>query len=376
MTSKYIFRFAFISLLANQLVGSDEFDFNMDELEKIELKQYDYSGYLNFEHKHQVLNKNSLMYPSKNKDSQESFLGELFFNYKYFQDKITFNTDFVANYEDIDKDIKDTYIINQAVFSYKFDEFHEVNLGKKTPKWGKGYFFNPIAFIDRKKDPNKPEANKEGFSQINYKFNKVYDSDLKNIGLDISYIPTSEDLNNELYPTNSDILALKLYMLYRDIDIDIAYLYNNQDVDKIGIDFSTNLETNFEIHGEFAKDDKDKYSYLMGLKYLTDNELTITSEYFYQNEQLLKNQPFWDNRYLINKLNQKDPFSFLYWNIYYMNSLNLEDNSHQNTIGFTNTKIKNLTLDFSITKMNGDKTTEYGTKLIDSYSWLQLKYSF
>lgn len=241
---------------------------------------------------------------------------------------------------------------------------------------GKGYFSNPIAFIDRKKDPNEPEANKEGFIQLNYKFNKVYQGNLQNVGFDFTYIPTSEDFNEDLYSQKSDIFASKVYFLYKDIDIDLAYVYSNKEPNKFSIDFSTNLQTNFEIHGEYAKLDNGDFSYLLGLKYLTNSELTIISEYLYQNKQQSTKQALWDNQYFINKLTQKDPFDILYWNVYFMDSLNIEDKSHQDTIGITYLGIKNLELDFSISKLSGNKTSEYGTKLINNYTWLQIKYSF
>lgn len=365
-----------LSLSLCSTFATDEYGFSMDELEQIELKNYDFSGYVKTQHKHQVFNQDSAMFASKDKNSQETYLGEFFINYKYFQDKFTFNTDFVANYENIDSVEEDTYTINKVVVNYKFNDSNELNIGKRTSKWGKGYFFNPIAFIDRKKDPNEPEANKEGFAGLNYKFNKVYEGDLQNIGLDFTYLRTTKDFNEELYFQESNMFASKLYILYKDIDIDIAYLYSNKDTNKFGVDFSTNLQTNFEIHGEYAKEDDGYYSYLLGLKYLTDSEFSIISEYFYQNEKLLSNQPFWDNRYLINKFTQKDPFGFLYLNVYFMNSLNLNDKSGQNTIGIINTKWKNLEIDFSATQMDGDATSEYGKKLVDSYTWLQVKYSF
>ena len=37
------------------------------------------------------------------------------------------------------------------------------DVGKKTFKWGKGYAWNPVAFIDRPKDPTDPDLAQEGF---------------------------------------------------------------------------------------------------------------------------------------------------------------------------------------------------------------------
>lgn len=355
---------------------ADDYSFDFAELEEIEVKSYEYNGYLKAQQKHQVLNKSSSKFNTKNKNSMDTYLGEAFINFKYYKNDYTFTTDFVANYKNIDKVEEDVYTLNQAFLSYKYDNNHLLTLGKKTSKWGKGYFFNPIAFIDRKKDPNNPEESREGYTQLNYNYNKVFNSDIENISFDTAYIKTSSSMNDDLYEEDSNIIALKLYMLYKDIDIDLAYFYSDKQANKIGIDFSTNIETNFEIHGEYSRSDDGYYATLLGLKYLTNYELTITSEYYYQNEIQEKTTPFWDNKYLLNKFSQKEPFDILYYSVYYKNSLNLNDNSHQNNLGIIYTGIKNLDIDFSIGKYFGDSNSEFGSKLIDKFTWAQIKYSF
>lgn len=365
---------AFI-LFASFVFGND-YEFNFDELETIETKPYEYNGYLKGEYKYQSLNDSSPLYPSKNKNSQDSYLGEFFLNYKYFLDDFTFYADIMTNYKNIDNNEESKINLNQTFVNYKYNSNHQVYIGKKTAKWGKSYYSNPVGFIDIKKDPNDPEANREGFTQINYKYNKVFNSDLKNLSFDLVYLRTSEDFNEYLYNSDSNIIALKAYILYKDIDIDLMYAYSNKDANKMGLDFSTNIETNFEIHGELASHDDGYYSYLLGLKYLTQNDLTILSEYIYQNETLDKNTALWDKKYFINSFTQKEPFDILYFNVYYKNILNLNDDSCQNKIGFVYSKIKNLDLDLSFNKNIGKNGSEYGNKLIHSTVWLSLKYSF
>jgi len=355
---------------------ASEYEFNFDELETIETKAYEYSGYIQGDYKYQSINKDSPSFPSKNKNSQDIYLGEFFLNYKYFQENYTFHIDLMANYEDIDNFKNNKTTLNQGFINYKYDDNHQLYLGKKTPKWGKGYYFNPIAFIDRKKDPNDPEASREGFTQLNYKYNKVLENDLKNIAFDAIYLRTTKDFNKDLYTDSSNILALKTYLLYKDIDIDFIYTYNDKQTNKLGVDFSTNLETNFEIHGEYGRFDNGFYSSLLGFKYLTENELTILSEYYYQSETQSKNTPFWDKKYLINSFTQKEPFDLLYVSIYYKNSLNLKDDSFQNKFGVLYTGITNFDLEFSYLKNSGKNSSEYGSKLIDNTSLVSLKYSF
>ncbi|MEA3315838.1 MAG: hypothetical protein U9Q30_08290, partial [Campylobacterota bacterium] len=333
-------RFLFsISILSSTLIAND-YGFNFDELEAIEIKSYEYNGYIKGDYKYQELDENY----------KNIYLGEFFLNYKYFKDNYTFHLDIMANYENIDNKEDDKTTLNQGFLNYKYDDNHQVYIGKKSPKWGKGYYINPIAFIDIKKDPNNPEASREGFTQLNYKYNKVLNSSIKNIAFDMVYIKTTKNNNEELYNENSNILAFKTYLLYKDIDIDLIYSYSDKDYNKIGFDFSTNIKTNFEIHGEYGRFDNGYYSYLLGLKYLTLDELTILSEYYSQNKTQEKNIPFWDKRYIINSFTQKEPFDILYFNLYYKNIYNIDDNSHQNKLGFIYSGIKNLELDTSISK--------------------------
>lgn len=366
----------FSSFALVTLIFASDYEFSFDELETIETKSYEYNGYIKSEYKYQSINKESPSYPTKNKSSQETYLGELFLNYKYFKDKYTFHIDVAANYENIDHNKDNKTTLQQGFINYKYNNNHQFYLGKKTPKWGKGYYFNPTAFIDRKKDPNDPEASREGFTQINYQYNKVLNNDLKNITFDMVYLQTSKDTNEYLYGDDSNILALKTYILYKDIDIDLIYLYSDKSENKAGIDFSTNIETNFEIHGEYGRYDNGYYSYLLGFKYLTLNDLTILSEYYFQNQTQQQSSQFWDEKYFINSLTQKEPFDILYTNIYFKNILNINDNSFQNKLGFTYSGIKNFDLDISFTKNCGKRSTEFNSKLIDSTAWINVKYSF
>lgn len=363
-----------ISIVFNAF--ADNYSFNLDELESIETKSYEYGGYIKGEYKYQMINESSPLYPSKNKDVQDTKLTEAFLNFKYFQDSLSFHTDLMANHENIDHIQEETYTLNQAFVNYKYDANHQLYLGKKTLKWGKGYFFNPVAFIDRKKDPNDPEASREGYFLANYQYNKVYEGDLQNFAFDIVFLQTASNFNDNLYENHSNILALKSYFLYRDIDIDLVYIYSDKQTEKVGLDFSTNLQTNFEIHGEFGKFSSGYYSYLLGFKYLNEKELTILFEYYYQSQIQAKNSPFWDKSYLITSLTQKEPFDMLYLNAYYKNTLNLQENSHQNKIGILYIGVKNFDFDFSISKNFGKSTSEFGSKLIQEFAWLSIKYSF
>lgn len=355
------------------LLFGDDYSFDMD---KIEVKSYEYSGYIKGEHKYQNLNENSPVFFTKNKDFISSYFGEAQFNFNYFWQDFKLNSKFSTNYEDIDGISEQTYSIDELHVDYFLSENHSFLIGKKSLKWGKGYFFNPVAFFDRKKDPNNPENAREGYIFASYGFNKTFDSDLKNFGLNVVFMPTRGDINDDFYAKNSNNLALKAYFLYKDIDIDLVYFYSDELKEKVGFDFSLNVLSNFALHGEFAKEINGYDSHLIGLKYLTQSDLTITSEYFYQSEQLAKTTPFWDKKYFINKFSQKEPLEIIYSSVYYKNSLNLEDKSHSNSLGFTYKFKNSIDVDISYNFLVGDKQSEFGTKLNENFIWSKITWYF
>jgi len=355
------------------LLFADDYSFDMKE---IEVKFYEYSGHLKAEHKYQKLNENSPVFATKNKDYMNSYFAEAEFNFKYFWDEFNLNSKLTSLYKNIDSVDDEVYTIDELHVNYTLNKNSSFMLGKKSLKWGKGYFFNPVAFLDRKKDPNAPENAREGYILSAYSFNKTYNFDLKNFGLNIVYMPTNEDYNEDFYTQKSNNLALKAYFLYRDIDIDFMYFYSDKMNDKIGADFSFNLLTNFEIHAEIAKEINGYSSHLIGLKYLTANDLTITSEYFYQSKQLDKKTSFWDKRYIINKLSQKEPFEILYSTVYYKNLLNVDDNSHSNSLGFTYSFKNSINIDVSYNFLLGKNTSEFGSKLNENYLWSKIIWYF
>ncbi|MEA1913684.1 MAG: hypothetical protein U9N30_00070 [Campylobacterota bacterium] len=343
---------------------ADDYSFDMDE---IEVKSYQYSGYLKAEHKKQNL---------KNDTSRDALFGEAFLDFDYFKDNFTLSSQTSASMNNIDGTKQTNLILNELYGEYKYTSNHSWTLGKHSLKWGKGYFFNPVAFLDRKKDVNDPESSREGYILGKYTFNKVYQGAVQNFALDLVVMPTSFHTNDDFYNQSSTNVALKTYFLVNDIDIDFIYVHNNQLQDRWGVDFSANLQTNIEIHGEFAKQKHGEKSALLGLKYLTTNDLTITSELFYQSEQLDQTQSFWDNKYFMNKFSQKEPLGIVYCSAYYKNSLNLKDHSYSNTLGVNYGFKNNIDLDLSYNFTHGDNQSEFGSKMVEDFLWTQLSWHF
>ena len=69
------------------------------------------------------------------------------------------NTDYKKSY--LGEDQKTT--VYEGFLSLKPSSSLTIDIGKKTLRWGKGYAWNPVAFVDRPKDPDDPELSLEGF---------------------------------------------------------------------------------------------------------------------------------------------------------------------------------------------------------------------
>lgn len=374
----YKFILVFLAVLVS--LSSDEYDFDMDAIEKT---PYESSGYLRVEDKAQRLN-NDL------KDFQNYIHLEGLLDFSYDYEMFKLKTSLMATQDYIESKLNDNDLqVNELYLEAKLTTNHTLLVGKESLQWGKGYFFNPVAFFDRVKDPSEPTQVREGFVIAKYSYNKSFSGELKNLSFDFVYLPATKEINKDYYSlvTNSDSadnIAMRLYLLLYDTDIDFIYSYSNVANNKIGIDFSKNIQANFEIHGEYAKVQNAGYSYLLGIRYLTDSDLTIISEYLYLSQGLNQDEikstnstlPFIAKDYLITLITQKEPFEWLYSSIYYKNMLNLQDMSQQNKFGVTYAFKNNLNVDFSYNINSGTTLSEFDKKQVKDFLWLRLTWSF
>lgn len=370
-------------LLASVVTYADDYSFDM---ESIETKSFEYSGYLRTEYKYQNLNEDSPLYTllGRNDATQNTSLNEALFRFTYYKDDFKLISSLSARYVNIDGTDETLFTAYQLYAHNTLSVNHSIDVGKKTLKWGKGYFFNPTAFLDRPKDPTQPENAYEGFVMANYSYNKSFEGDLQNLKLDLIYMPTTSSVNNDFYNATSTNLALKLYLLYLDTDIEFIYLYSDEQKDKVGFTFSKNLLPHFEVHGEYAKEINGYHSYLLGLKYVTQSDITITSEYYYDSDGLTKDEikssfkllPFAGKSYFVNKFAKKEPFGIVYSSVYFRDMLNTEDNSHLDALGFIYTFKNNIEIDFSYNLNSGDKESEFGKKMVSDFAWLKATWYF
>ncbi|RJQ41688.1 MAG: hypothetical protein C4550_01205 [Nitrospiraceae bacterium] len=336
------------------------------------------------------------------------------------------NTDYKKSY--LGEDQQTT--IYEGFLSVKPSSSLSIDVGKKTLKWGKGYAWNPVAFVDRPKDPDDPELSLEGFIVASADYIKSFQGPLKTISFTPVLIPVYKHVNNTFGDIDKLNFAGKLYFLFYDTDIDLIVLTGGSKTTRYGVDFSRNITTSLEIHGEFAfiNDYKknfidsngnnfgkeyDAKSYLIGLRYLTEKDTTYIFEYYRDgtgftsgemrdyftfinngydsyvstgSDSLLKKalsvtegnygriNPMRD--YLYFRVSQKEPFDILYFTPSVTLITNINDKSFSFSPELLYTGITNLELRLKAAFVSGERLSEYGEKQNDYRVELRARYYF
>jgi len=324
----------------------------------------------------------------------------------------------------------DETVLYEGYFSHKPSAFLILEAGKKNLKWGKGYAWNPVAFVDRPKDPDDPDLNLEGFFMGSADYTRSFQGSLKTVSLTLALVPVYGDLNDDFGEQDHLNAAVKLYLLWRDTDIDFMALAGESKPQRYGMDFSRNLFSNLEIHGELAwirdfeksvmnasgtliQEDEDVWSALLGLRYLSAIETTYFLEYYHNGtgftEQEMNDffafvekgyerfissgdaaplrkagnlaegrygRPNPMKNYLYARISQKEPLDILYFTPAITGILNLEDRSYSISPELLYTGVTNFEMRLKGTVLAGDRFSEYGEKQNDYRLEFRIRYFF
>lgn len=411
--------------------AGEKFSFNVEEFEK---KSFEWGGYAELKWEHMNLNQDAafemLNLAGKSRSTLDRLSGTLQIDGSYINGITSLNWTMQASGQQDDLDWYDQADIFEAYASLKPTPQFTVSLGKKSYKWGKGYAWNPVGFLNRPKDLNDPEEALEGYITVDLDLVKSFAGELQTLALTTVILPVWDEINEDFGEINNINLAVKLYLLYKDTDIDLICYTGNSRSNRYGLDFAKNLATNFEIHGELSyipnqkttvlQEDgsallreKSVLSGLLGLRYLSENDITSVIEYyhndagystgeidrFYQlvvkgekqffssgTDLLLhkahemskkgygKPQP--GRNYLYGRFTQKEPFDILYFTPGLITIYNLDDHSFSISPEIVYTGFTNWEMRLRCTFLEGSSFTEYGEKLIRNKLELRLRYFF
>ncbi|MBN1473238.1 MAG: hypothetical protein JW914_01355 [Syntrophaceae bacterium] len=306
----------------------------------------------------------------------------------------------------------------------------KIDVGKKTLKWGKGYAWNPVAFADRPKDPDDPEQAMEGYVIATADFIRSFGGPLKTLSFTPVLFPVYEHINSDFGNTNHLNIAGRLYFLFYDTDIDLLFMAGGSRPNRYGFDFSRNLTTNFEIHGEYAwttnhrktvmdpagaarQVEDEAHSFLVGLRYLTSFDLTTIMEFYHNSAGFSRDEMknFYSlissgfnayqtsgdltglgramqlaesgyarssamRNYLYVRLIQKEPFGILYFSPSLTCMINMDDLSASIIPELLYTGITNLELRLRAGFITGAGDSEFGEKQNDYRIELRIGYYF
>ncbi len=410
---------------------SAEFTFDMSEVEK---KPYSFSGYLESKLLLFGLDQETALYRLRFYDQNEGntthefdLRAQLDLGYQHGLFEVFVQPDIL--YTDSYRESGMTSKLLQSYFAIRPWTPLSVYVGKRSVKWGKGYAWNPVGFIERAKDPNDPDLAREGYVLLGLDWTKSFDGALKTITLSPVLLPVHEKVNADFGQVDQVNVAGKLYLLLFDTDIDLMCLVGESKADRFGADISKNLTSNFEVHGEAAVIDGfkkkridavgqvterayDAASYLLGLRYLTAVDTTYILEFYhneagfdprqmmdyysyvdsgYQQFLLTGDTALWNQatsfggayggqnpmrQYLYLRVSQKDTFGILYLTPALSWIQNFSDDSFFVSPeiiykGFTNREFQ---LKCGI--LSGEEDTEYGEKQNNYKTELRIRYYF
>src|SRR4030043_524723 len=415
--------------------AEEEYKFDLSEIEK---KPYHIGGYAELRPVVFWLDRDASLYKLKffNRDegnTLEEYNGKLQLEGSFEKGiaRLFVRTNFDLQYSYLGWDHNETKrMIYEGYLSLKPSDSLNFKFGKQTLLWGKGYAFNPVAFISKPKDPDDPELALEGFIAASADYIKSFSGPLKTFSITPVIFPVYEHINDDFGKINRFNFVGKLYFLFYDTDIDLIGLTGGSKTNRFGMDFSRNITTNFEVHGEFAfinnqtkkvidsqgKISESKFdakSYLLGIRYLTSSDTTFIFEYFRNgtgfshlemkdyfsfidkgydlflsngNDALLKKassvtegnygrpNPMQDYLYL--RVTQKEPFDILYFTPAITGIMNLNDKSVSISPELLYTGITNLELRLKAIALVGQNGTDYGEKPNDYRIELRVRYYF
>ncbi len=410
--------------------GAQEFSFDASEFEK---KPFEFGGYI--EAKQEMLRTRPdsvgyrLAYPDEAaRDSLNRSTATLELNGKWNAGSLTadFRSRSSLSGDEFERSQEPGTLLDGGL-RWSLGESLLLDAGKRAVRWGKGYAWNPVGFIERAKDPNDTQLSREGYYMSSAEWVKSFDAPLKTLSLTAYYLPQKGDLNQDFGLQEQHNAALKSYALLYDTDIDAYWLSDGSRPARFGFDFSRNLGASIEIHGEWARSLNTPSnllnadgsvsrsqghvdSYLIGTRYISESLVTWVAEYYhngagYSEDELETFYRFADTAlapgasaqqaqkarslaqsgyarsnpgqdYLYLRASKPEPFGWLYTSVALTSIMNLQDHSLQITPEFSYTGIQDLELRTRAVFLHGDRSQEFGQKTAGRRFEVYARYSF
>ena len=424
LTISLLFRLSLLLMFLFPAAGLAEESYTFD-IGEIEKKPYHFGAYVELRPMVYLLDEDAalykLQYYADDPGSAEEELNarvQLEGSYEKGKGRLYLKTNTDLVYSSFSQGDEKT-VIYEGYASYHLTDSLKIQIGKRNLKWGKGYAWNPVNFLDRIKDPDDPDQSLEGSIMASMDYIRSFEGPLKTVSFTPVIFPVYNHINDEFGVNNRLNLGAKLYFLLYDTDLDLIYIADGSRTARMGMDFSRNVTSSFEIHGELAHirnnrqqtldaaglthtETADATSGLIGIRHLTAFDLTTIVEYYRNgtgfdvdamenyfryikkgfdvfrttgNAAMIgtaqklassgygRSNPMED--YLYIKLSQKEPLDILYFTPSVAAIININDGSFNVTPELLYTGIKNLELRLRAGFIRGQTDTEFGEKAAD-----------
>jgi len=427
-----IFTFLLSRFTFHSLLYAEEYKFDASEVEK---KPYHIGGYLEFYPILFSFDKNAALYKlnfyNRNMgDTTKQYNGNLQLEGSLEKGISRLYVKTYTNHNNSYQGETTKTTIFEGYGSLKPSSSLIMEFGKKTLNWGKGYAWNPTAFLDRPKNPDDPELSREGYIVASMDYTKSFSGALKTFTFTPVLMPVYSGVNDDFGEVDHLNAASKFYFLFYDTDIDLMFLTGRSKTTRYGMDFSRNITTALEIHGEFSlingyaqtsvdsngnqfQRSYNAKNYLIGMRYLIKQDTTYIMEYYrngtgFNSKEMRDYFSFidkgyatymkTDNTYQLNKtatlfqgpygrinpatnylylrVSQKDPFDILYYTPAITLIANVDDKSFSLAPELTYTGITNLEIRLRTIFLVGQKGSEFGEKQNDYRIDLRIRYYF
>jgi hypothetical protein len=411
---------AWAALLASAVAWADEPAFDISQYEK---KPFEIGGYAEIKHEGFALNKDGALYQLSNlgaagRSTLDRSTGTVQLAGKLRSGiaTIDFRTNSAWQHDALASQTDNT--LYEGALSLRLSEHTTLEAGKRALRWGKGYAWNPIGFVERSKDPNDPNLAREGFWMVDGDFIFNPGGVVQTIAFTPVLVPVTPRMNRDFGAQDHLNPAAKLYVLIHDIDVDLAWQGAGSRPARLGADFSMNVASNVEVHGEWARAGTTSIavvdaaghvstkvarpqSWLLGLRYLTEGDTTYIAEYYrngagytpaqlqafdsaadaayaqvqqggalalLQKAQALAQgsygRPNPGTDYLYLRAQQKDALGIVYFQPALTAMVNLRDRSWQLTPELLYTGIRNVELRARAYLLSGGNGTDFGEKQV------------
>lgn len=312
----------------------------------------------------------------------------------------------------------------EAYGAWQPQSYLGLELGKRTLRWGKGYAFSPVAFFERPRDPTDPELSREGFTLAAASLVRSFAGPLTTIALAPVVVPVRRGINDDFGPAEHWNAGGRLYALLFDTDIDVLYAAEGSRGARAGIDFSRNLGTNLEIHGEWARvsdapravlgednllarQTRSYRAWLLGLRYLSETQTTVILEYYRNGAGYTRPEmerflelasaaaeapalravaaqaatsgyagPNPMREYVYLRASQPEPFDILYLTPAITAIVSAADRSYTVIPELVYTRVTNLEMRLRLQFNRGGRLTDFGEKAVASRAELRVRYFF